>query len=239
MGEEERKFAAIINDETIETKISLETKRNLMAATSKLKTEDSPWKPIVPSSETEDNDKGETRQISGSPFNKDIVPQIRNTDSTTEGKHEERDESSREGLKRISLSIKNDPMEIDKFEQIRGVGDRKTVNYHKPNTVTSNLAYVEATSMPSTINPQIPASTAVGLTVPVAIQQIKQLQSITLAPTLLKPNPQIDNFRREEERIRRLRKSFFQNVSPQKLLLKKMKLSMRQTKRNVDVVLIK
>jgi len=215
--EEERKFAAIINDETIETKISLETKRNLMAATSKLKTEDSPWKPIVPSSETEDNDKGETRQISGSPFNKDIVPQIRNTDSTTEEKHEERDESSREGLKRISLSIKNDPMEIDKFEQIRGVGDRKTVNYHKPNTVTSNLAYVEATSMPSTINPQIPASTAVGLTVPVAIQQIKQLQSITLAPTLLKPNPQIDNFRREEERIRRLRRSFFSKRVPPKI----------------------
>jgi len=60
--EEERKFAAIINDETIETKISLETKRNLMAATSKLKTEDSPWKPIVPSSETEDNDKDETKK---------------------------------------------------------------------------------------------------------------------------------------------------------------------------------
>ncbi|MGK3735221.1 MAG: hypothetical protein ACI90V_002061 [Bacillariaceae sp.] len=217
---EEIKAHDIISNETIETKISIETERNLLSATSKPNNEDSPLKNKGQDDSSRVGEKGEA--------SKGLMP-IQNTEKE-ENNTELKEKSpiditnkpvsidSKTPQATLSTSIKDDPMEVDKVEQISAVDDMKTVSGQNPGAVTStdtqymahNSTSSEATrtSIPLSIKPQIPTSTAIVMPapVPMATPQTKQLQSTTLAPTF-KPDPLMDNFRREEEKIRRFRRA--------------------------------
>ena len=210
----------IISNETEETKISIETERNKLSATSGPNNEDSPLKNEGQDDSSRVDEKGEP--------NSGLMP-IQNTE-TEENNTELKEKlsiditsksvsiDSKIPLATLSKSIKDDPMEVDKVEQISAVDDMKTVSGQIPGAVTStdtqymvhNSTSSEATraSIPPSIKPQIPTSTVIVLPapVPVATPQNKHLQSTTLAPTF-KPDPLMDNFRREEEKIRRFRRA--------------------------------